>query len=68
MKKNNVNKPKHYTVGKIMPIEYIEDQQLGFHLGNVIKYVTRAGRKDNTETKEDLEKAIWYIKRYMEKL
>lgn len=61
-----VNHPSHYTDGKIEVIDFIEDKKLGFHLGNAVKYIARAGKKDPTKTVEDLEKAIWYIKRYIE--
>lgn len=61
-----VNHPSHYTDGKIEVIEFIEDKKLGFHLGNAVKYIARAGKKDPAKTVEDLEKAIWYIKRYIE--
>lgn len=66
---DSVCHPKHYNAGKIECIEFIEDQQLGFHLGNAVKYITRAGRKapgDQAKYIEDLEKAIWYIRRRME--
>ena len=42
-KEDMVNHPPHYTQGKIEVIEFIEDQQFPYHLGNVIKYVSRAG-------------------------
>lgn len=58
-----VNHPQHYTSGKIEVIEFIEDQELGFHLGNALKYICRAGLKDHSKYVEDLEKAIWYIRR-----
>lgn len=58
-----VQHPAHYTTGKIECIEYIEDKDLGYHLGNAVKYITRAGKKDPAKTVEDLEKAIWYIQR-----
>lgn len=61
-----VNHPSHYTDGKIEVIDFIEDKKLGFHLGNAVKYIARAGKKDPAKTIEDLEKAIWYIKRYIE--
>lgn len=61
-----VNAPRHYTDGKIEVIDFIEDKGLGFHLGNSVKYVARAGKKDPNKTKEDLNKAIWYIKRYID--
>ena len=61
----NVNHPSHYNSGKIEVIDYIEDQNLGFHLGNAIKHICRAGKKDRNKTVEDLRKAIWYIERYI---
>lgn len=61
-----VRHPKHYNHGKIEVIEFIEDQKLGFHLGNAVKYISRAGKKDVTKTTEDLKKAIWYIERQLE--
>lgn len=61
-----VNHPSHYSSGKIEVIEAIEDWKLGFNLGNAVKYVARAGKKDPAKTKEDLEKAIWYIRRQIE--
>lgn len=59
-----VNHPPHYTDGKIEVIDFIEDKRLGFHLGNAVKYIARAGKKDPEKTSEDLQKAIWYINRY----
>lgn len=61
-----VNHPSHYTDGKIEVIEFIEDKNLGFHLGNAVKYISRAGKKDPNKTVEDLNKAKWYIERYIE--
>ena len=58
---DNINRPPHYTFGTIEPIEVIEDWQLGFHLGNVVKYIARAAHK-GTEL-EDLKKAQWYLDR-----
>jgi hypothetical protein len=58
-----VNKPKHYASGKIQPIEAIEDWGLGYNLGNCIKYLSRAGKKDKTKEKEDLQKALFYLSR-----
>ena len=60
---DNVNHPSHYNDGKIEVIDYIEDKNLGFHLGNVVKYVSRAGKKDKTKAVEDLKKARWYLER-----
>lgn len=63
-----VNHPSHYTDGKIEVIDFIEDKQLDFHLGNTVKYVARAGKKDPTKTIEDLEKAKWYLQRKIDLL
>lgn len=63
-----VNRPAHYTDGKIEVIEYIEDKKLGFCLGNAIKYISRAGKKDPTKEIEDLKKAKWYIERRIKEL
>lgn len=63
--KEQVNNPKHYG-GKDNPYEVInviEAWGLGFCLGNVIKYVARAGKKDPAKCLEDLEKASWYLER-----
>lgn len=65
---DNVNHPSHYTSGKIEVIDFIEDQKLPYHLGNVVKYISRAGKKDPTKTVEDLEKARWYLDRYIKLL
>ena len=67
-KNDPVNSPSHYTDGKIEVIEFIEDKKLGFCLGNAIKYIARAGKKDKTKEVEDLEKAIWYIKRRIKQI
>lgn len=67
IKEDNVNHPSHYTFGNIEVIDAIEDWGLGYHLGNAIKYIARAGKKDPTKTIEDLKKAVWYINRYIEK-
>ena len=58
-----VNRPSHYNQGSIETIEAIEDWNLGYHLGNALKYVCRAGKKDPSKEVEDLNKAIWYINR-----
>jgi hypothetical protein len=61
-----VNHPAHYNSGKTEVIEFIEDQQLDYHLGNALKYICRAGKKDPNKHTEDLRKAIWYIERRIE--
>jgi hypothetical protein len=63
-----VNRPSHYTDGKIEVIDFIEDKKLGFCLGNAVKYISRAGKKDPTKEIEDLNKAKWYIERRIKEL
>lgn len=65
---DSVNHPSHYNTGKIEVIEFIEDQKLGYHLGNTVKYVARAGKKDPAKFIEDLEKASWYLTRKIHEL
>lgn len=55
LKEDVINHPSHYTRGKIEVIDFIEDQQLLYHLGNVIKYIARAGYKG--DKLEDLKKS-----------
>ena len=62
-KKEAVNHPAHYG-GKDNPYEVIKvirAWELNFTLGNVIKYIARAGRKDPSKKLEDLHKAMWYL-------
>jgi hypothetical protein len=56
-----VNHPWHYKVGGIETIDFIEAKGLTYHLGNAVKYISRADHKGNR--KQDLEKAKWYIDR-----
>ncbi len=51
--------PAYYTRGSIECWDYIRDQQLSYHLGCAIKYITRAGFKDSKIS--DLKKAIHYL-------
>lgn len=70
---DNINHPDHYTSGGIETIDFIEDKELNFNLGNVVKYVSRCGKKKSkgksTDDKalEDLKKAQWYITREIER-
>ena len=58
-----VNAPAHYVSGRfIEPLDVIEDWELGYHLGNALKYISRAGRKGNEVY--DIRKAIFYLSRY----
>jgi len=61
-----VNSPAHYNVGGIETIDFIEAKKLSYHLGNVVKYVSRAGHKG--ERLEDLKKARWYLNREIERM
>jgi hypothetical protein len=66
VKTDMVNHPPHYTVGGVETIDFIEAKQLSYHLGNVVKYVVRAGHKD-TDPLQDLQKARWYLERAISK-
>lgn len=63
---SNVNHPTYYQSKNIEVIDIIESFDLDFFAGNVIKYVLRAGKKENEI--EDLEKAKWYIERKISQL
>jgi len=58
-----VNNPLHYKSGGIECIDVIEAFNLNFNLGNAIKYILRAGRKNDKTKTQDLEKAAWYLNR-----
>jgi hypothetical protein len=62
--KSNSKGPSHYKRGDIQPWDFIRDQGLNYHLGNVIKYVCRAGYK--YDDIDDLEKAIHYLENEVE--
>lgn len=62
-----VNHPEHYNEGNIEAIAVIEDWSLDFHLGNVVKYICRSGKKEGNEV-QDLEKALWYLQRKIKNL
>jgi hypothetical protein len=63
---DNVNSPAHYKAGGIETIDFIEAKELGYNLGNVIKYVSRADHKG--KKLEDLKKAQWYLNREVDNL
>ena len=65
-KKEMVDHPKHYNMGKYEAIDVIEDWNLGFNLGNTVKYISRAGHKDNIL--QDLKKAAWYLDREIKRI
>jgi hypothetical protein len=58
---DKINHPSHYKVGGIETIDFIEAKELDYHLGNVVKYISRADHKDNKL--ENLKKAQWYLNR-----
>jgi hypothetical protein len=68
---SNVKHPSHYQSGDPQgestvyeTIKVIEAWRLGFHLGNTVKYISRAGRKHGNVL-EDLKKAKWYLDRFI---
>lgn len=68
--KEQVNHPDHYG-GKDNPyeaIKVIEAWELDFPLGNAVKYISRAGKKNPETFIEDLDKAAWYLNRKIQKL
>jgi hypothetical protein len=64
MNENTVNNPSHYQGKSLEVIDVISDFNLNFCLGNAVKYILRAGKKQNRD--EDLKKALWYIQREIE--
>jgi hypothetical protein len=70
MKKEHVNHPTHYG-GQDNPyeaIKVIDAWELGFSLGNTVKYISRAGKKDSDKELQDLKKALWYLQHHIEQL
>jgi hypothetical protein len=68
--KEMVNHPNHYG-GKdnnYEAIKVIDAWGLGFSLGNTVKYISRAGKKNPTKELEDLKKALWYLNHHIETL
>ena len=65
-KADSVNHPAHYKVGGIETIDFIEAKGFSYHLGNAVKYISRADHKGNR--KQDLEKAKWYLERAIAQL
>jgi hypothetical protein len=69
MSKEMVNHPEHYQFGEnnqYEAIKVIEAWDLDFHLGNTVKYISRAGKKD--KELQDLKKALWYLERKINNL
>ena len=70
MNKEMVNHPEHYG-GQDNPyevIKVIENWNLDFHLGNTVKYISRAGKKDTDKELQDLKKAMFYLERKIKNL
>lgn len=63
-----INHPEHYHPGIHEAINVIEAWKLNFNLGNVLKYISRAGHKDTSEICTDLEKAKWYLSREIHRI
>jgi hypothetical protein len=62
-----VDHPSHYGGDTVYEcIKVVEAWGLGFSLGNCVKYISRAGKKDPTKLVEDLTKAAWYLNRAIE--
>ena len=62
-----INHPDHYQAKGMEAIDVIEAYNLNFSLGSAIKYILRAGKKPGESSVEDLNKAIWYIQREIER-
>lgn len=63
-----IDHPSHYGGDtQYETIKVIEAWDLGFHLGNCVKYISRAGKKDPEKEMEDLKKAQWYLDKYIKK-
>jgi hypothetical protein len=66
--KEMVNHPDHYQFGndnQYEAIKVIDAWELGFSLGNTVKYISRAGKKHKEKELEDLKKALWYLQHHI---
>lgn len=70
MSEESVDHPEHYggAENPYEAIKVIEAWGLGFCLGNAVKYISRAGKKEAAKHVEDLRKAIWHLHREIRKL
>jgi hypothetical protein len=68
--KEMVNHPEHYGGSENVyeAIKVIENWDLDFHLGNTVKYISRAGKKGTDKELQDLKKALWYLERKIKNL
>ena len=69
-KKESVDHPDHYwgESNVYEAIKVIDAWELGFALGNTVKYISRAGKKDPNKELEDLKKALWYLQHHINQL
>lgn len=65
---STVDHPSHYNAhpAGIECIDVVEE--MGFNVGNAIKYLWRAGLKPGVDATEDLQKAGWYVQREIDRL
>ncbi len=65
-----VNHPNHYggEDNQYEAIKVIEAWGLDFHIGNTVKYISRAGKKGADKELQDLKKALWYLERKIKNL
>jgi hypothetical protein len=70
MSNEQVNHPSHYGGASNVyeAIKVIDAWELGFSLGNTVKYISRAGKKDSDKELQDLRKALWYLQHHIETL
>lgn len=66
--KDEINHPEHYTYGGIETWDFIEAKALSYHLASVVKYVSRAGRKEGNTELKDLKKAREHLDRRIKQL
>jgi hypothetical protein len=68
--KEMVNHPNHYggEDNQYEAIKVIEAWGLDFHIGNTVKYISRAGKKGADKELQDLKKALWYLERKIKNL
>ena len=62
-----IDHPDHYQAKGMEAIDVIEAYNLNFSLGSAVKYILRAGKKPGESSVEDLNKAIWYLQREVER-
>lgn len=65
---DKINHPEHYNYSEYEPIDVINAWGLSFNLGNVVKYIARAGRKGEETILDDLRKARFYLNDYIKRL